>query len=587
MADEPVAAPPRRRRRWPWLVAGGVMLAMAGLIALFAFDAWRLQGAADDLIAHAGGARDALEARDPAQLRAEVSGAEEAALAFDDATHGPHWWVASQVPWVKDQAVPLMTAGAAVRAVAEDALRPLAELDDLDVLEAPPIEDGRIDPFVLEEARPALEQAYATLSAQGEVLAAVDLSGTDPRLGAQYEQLEEQLATLADLVDGARVTAELLPGLLGGEGERSYLVMVQNNAEPRTTGGLPGAIIELEVDDGRMTMGRQIAARRLIPDEGRATITEDEERIFSERMAEFPHDANFTPEFPRTAEIMSDFWELEYGDRPDGVVSIDPVALGWMLEGAPPLETGEFTIESDNLAATMLNHAYFRYDDPNAQDAFFARTSGELFGRIVSGEAATLSGLERAIDARRFLVWSADAGEQELLAETPIAGAFLEDEGDLGVFLNDGSGSKIGYYVRTRVDVTEYVCTDGSLVGEEVAVTLSHEFDGKVKDLPDYVSGGGVYVPEGVFEANVVVYPAIGTTLVGMLEDGVESTAVGDVHDGREMSQKRVSLEPGESVTLTYQIRASEDGLVPPGVILTPGPHADQITRAAEPAEGC
>ncbi|WP_062530169.1 DUF4012 domain-containing protein [Demequina rhizosphaerae] len=581
------ARPRRRGRRWVLLTLGIVLVAAGVLLALLTYDAYRLSTAAAAVDEHAEAAEQALSDADPEALRREVAQVEEAARTFDAATHGPHWWLAARLPWLRNQAVPLATAGEAVGAVADDALAALAGQDDLAAFEVPSFEDGRVDPYVLEEYREPLAVASETLQTEVAALAAVDTSRSWAPIEELVSGLERQLTTLGGLVNGAHATAELLPSMLGGEGERHFLVMVQNNAEPRSTGGLPGAFFELTVDDGRMRLGRFAAARDLVDDAGRVAITEDEARIFGDLMSTYPHDANLTPEFPRTVEIIVDFWELKFGERPDAVVSIDPVALGWMLEGSEPLEAGGLEIAGENLAQIMLNQAYYLYEDPYEQDEFFARTAKQLFGRIVSGQAATLAGVERAIDAHRFLLWSADATEEDLLASTDVGGAFLEAEDTLGVFLNDGSGSKIGYFIGSDVTVTDYRCVDGSVAAATVDVELRHGYDGDVQDLPDYLVGIPQYVPRGEFHVNVLVYPPAGMELVGATRDGEDTAVVQDTHDGRAMSQKRIELKPGEQVNLVYELRATEGGLDLPGIVMTPGPRPNQPQLVLADAEGC
>ncbi|WP_062292786.1 DUF4012 domain-containing protein [Demequina phytophila] len=591
MAEEVAAAdkarPRKRRRRWPWMVVGVVLLVLGGMLAWLTYDAARLTSAATAVDQHAEAAQEALTAADAEALSSEVAQVQEAARTFESATSGPHWWLASHLPWLRLQAAPLVAAGEAVGAVADDALAPLAGQDSLAAFEVPSFEGGRVDPYVLEEYREPLAVAAETLATEAQTLAAVDTSRSWLPVNDLVRGLERQIETLGGLVEGAHATAELLPSMLGGEGARHYLVVVQNNAEPRTTGGLPGAYFELTVDDGRMELGRYAAARDLIDDAGRVEITEDEERIYSDRMKTYPHDANFTPEFPRTAEILVDFWELKYGERPDAVVSIDPVALGWMLEGSAPLEAGGIEITGENLAQVMLNQAYFLYDDPLKQDEFFARTAAALFAQVVGGQAASVSGVEQAIDAHRFLLWSADADEEALLASTGVGGAFLENSDTLGVFLNDGSGSKIGYYIGSDVLVTAYQCNDGSIDSMSVEVELRHGYEGDVKDLPGYIIGIPQYVPRGEFHANVVVYPPAGFSLAGVTRDGEDSEVVEDVHDGRAMSQRRIELKPGGQVNLVYELQATEAGLGLPGLQMTPGPRPNQPQLAFEQSSTC
>lgn len=570
---------------WALVVLGVAVVLLAGA---FIWDGIRLVSSQEALSSHAAAARTALLDRDAAALSVEVAGLEDSAQTFAGATSGPHWWLAARTPWVADQAVPLMAAGEAVDAVATDALAPLASLGSLDALEAPAFEDGRIDPFTLEPYRATLAEAAAALAAQEAALGEIDLNGTIEQVATPFVDLREQLATVGDIVQGGHVAAELLPTMLGGVEPRTYLVMVQNNAEPRTTGGIPGAVIEVTVDDGRMTQGRYASASSMVVPDGVGGLTEDEERIFTRRMEVYPHDVNFTPEYPRSAEMMTRFWEAEFGETVDGILSVDPVALGWMLEGAPATELDGFTITGENLAEVMLNESYLAYEDPVEQDAFFARASAELFGRIVSGQANVLGGVERAIEAGRFMLWSAETSEEELLATTPVAGAFLERDDALGLFVNDGSGSKIGYYIDNATAVTNHLCADGTLAGQTVEVTLTHAYDRDVADLPEYISGGDVYVPAGEFHANLLIYPAVGTGVTNLTRDGEQTGLNPENHAGRTLGTVRVVLQPGQSTTFDIEIGATQRGLLPPSVVETPGPKPNVYALTADTvAEGC
>lgn len=48
--------------------------------------------------------------------------------------------------------------------------------------------------------------------------------------------------------------------MLGGDGPRHYLLMFQNNAEERASGGNPASMAMITVDDGRVTLGRQASS---------------------------------------------------------------------------------------------------------------------------------------------------------------------------------------------------------------------------------------------------------------------------------------------------------------------------------------
>ncbi|WP_430868330.1 DUF4012 domain-containing protein [Demequina aurantiaca] len=582
--------PPGSRSGFGWKravswAAFAVVASALVLAVLFAWDGWKLNSAASELKAHAAGAQDALTSGDAEGLAAEVADLQRASDSFASHTDGPQWWVASRLPWVSSQAVPLQQAGAAVRDVAQGALKPLAELGGLGALEAPAIQDGRIDPYVLEPYRLALAQASGVLAQERETLHGVSLEGAVSQVRDPFLKLTADLDRLGETIQDAHVAAEVLPSMLGAEGPQTYIVMVQNSAEPRATGGIAGAVLEIKADDGRLAFERYSTADAMTDrDQDVAALTDDELRIFTSRMAHFPQDVNFTPEFPRSAELMSAFWERQYGQIPDAVVSVDPVALGYMLEDMPATDVDGITITGANLADVMLRDSYLLFPQPADQDEFFAHASEVLFGQLLGGPSA-VTGVERAVQEGRFLVWSPGA-HQDLLETTSVSGDFIAQTDALGVFVNDGSGSKIGYYVDRSTEVVDHVCGDGSLRAQTVTMTLTHSYAGDVADLPWYVSGGGIYVPEGEFQANVLVYPPAGLGLVEFLKDGKQDLMNPESHDGRPVITSRVALLPGESAVLTFELEATEPDLVIGEAVGTPGPSADAIVRSRVTFDG-
>ncbi|WP_062387909.1 DUF4012 domain-containing protein [Demequina iriomotensis] len=579
--DDEDGAPRDRRRIWPWAVTA-LAIAIIAWAGALAWDALQLAGAARDVKQQASAAQAALKERDAATLSAEVEALQRSAATLAAATDGPHWWIATHLPWVKNQAIPVVAVGEAATVLADDVLDPLSDQAVIDALEVPGFENGRIDPDIFAAAQAPMTQADDALAAQIDALAALDLSRTDQLISERIIDLRDQLREVGDLVHGGRVAAELLPPMLGGEGARTYLVMVQNNAEPRAIGGIPGAILELKVDEGRMDLGEYVAASNLVDRDGVGGLTADEQRIFTDRMQVYPQDVTFTPEYPRAAQMLTRFWQADGRDPVDGVVSVDPVALGWMLDGAPPIEVGDFTLRSGNAARVLLNETYLKYPDPKDQDAFFADASAALFDAVASGKATALGGVERAIEAGRLLVWSADADEQRKLADTGIAGAFLEQDDALGLFVNDGSGAKIAWYIDTDTTVTDHLCTDGSLAGQTVEVTFTHTFDGDVDALPSWVKGTEITVPAGRFAANVLLYPAAGTFVAAVRHDGEAAAMNPEVHDGRSVVEMWLNIGPGESTTLDFDIDTTATGLLRPLFEATPGPKPNVYTAAKD-----
>ena len=61
----------------------------------------------------------------------------------------------------------------------------------------------------------------------------------------------------------------------------------------------------------------------------------------------------------------------------------------------------------------------------------------------------------------------------------------------IGLYLNDGSAAKIGYYLSTDVAATSTACRPDGSQAVTVKVTLTNTAPANAADLPPYLTGGG------------------------------------------------------------------------------------------------
>ena len=225
--------------------------------------------------------------------------------------------------------------------------------------------------------------------------------------------------------------ARLLPPMLGAEGARTYLVVFQNPAELRATGGIFGSFAVITADQGKISIVDQGASSRTLGhfDPPVAQLSENQLKLYSQRMAQYPQDVNFTPDFPTAAPLFAEMYRIRTGTTVDGVLAIDPVALSYMLKGSAPIDVGDgVSVTSDNLVSILLSTAYEKFDeaDQSQRDAFLAAATAQVFSTMMSGNAdakAILAGLRKAAGERRVLIYSAKPEEQADMATTSIAGS--------------------------------------------------------------------------------------------------------------------------------------------------------------------
>ncbi|WP_420123075.1 DUF4012 domain-containing protein [Nakamurella sp.] len=573
--DGPASRPAPRRRpilAWVMLAAGAVILLSTAWVGWRAYQAYRdLQSAA--------AAVGALQAQfdDPAGLgatdgrAATIAGLQADAASARSAVDDPVFRLATGVPFVGPNLDAVRQVALAVDTLATDVLPALDGVArSLDPAAIAP-RDGAIDPGPIAAAAPALQQADATVEAARSRLATIDRSAVVTPIGDAVAALQNKLDTAADLTGPAARTARLLPAALGADGARTYLVVFQNLAEPRATGGIFGSYAVVTADRGRITIVDQVPARALqIFQPPVGDPTEGQRRLFGPELATFPADVNLTPDFPTAARLFTQMYQARGGGPVDGVLAVDPVALSYLMKGAPALTVDGVTIDAGSVVPTLLAGAYQRYDDADQEprDRFLADATTAAFGQVMSGAAgpeAVVAGLRQASAERRILYYSTHPDEQADLAATGLSGALdgPTESSSVGVFVNDAVGSKLGYYLSGRVAVSGGECgAEGSQLAS-VAVTLG--FDPPT-GLPAYVTGGST---DGSYRAHLLLTAPAGGSIRAAEVDGQPVGLRSGADQGRPAGIAVVDLPPGSRVTVTFYLSLPPgDGV--PALVHTP-----------------
>ena len=365
--------------------------------------------------------------------------------------------------------------------------------------------------------------------------------------------------------------------MLGADGPREYLLLVQNNAEQRATGGIPGSVVLLRAVDGAVKVVEQRAGNTLgdLP-KPVLPLTAQEHALFGDDLGKTMLDVTFTPDFPRSGQLARAIWRQKVGGNVDGVLSIDPGALADVLGATGPvtLPTGQ-VLTSKNAVQLLLNTVYLRIADPRIQDEFFAATSHSVFDAMLGGQgkpAAIVDALAQAARDGRVMVWSAHKNEQALLSGTVLSGALVgvQDKSPvIGVYLNDGTAAKIGYYLRTDVAATSTGCRSDGSQTVNVKVTLTNTAPANAADLPPYIASGNS-VPKGEVRTNVLLYAPSGGQVDSVRVIGAEQGVFSQTHDGLAVVGKTVQLKPGQRVVIDYDILSGRGQPGTPVLRVTP-----------------
>ena len=219
-----------------------------------------------------------------------------------------------------------------------------------------------------------------------------------------------------------------------------------------------------------------------------------------------------------------------------------------------------------------------RNPDPERQNAIFRRVARTVFDRVTRGDVSRpvlLSALARGVREGRIQVHSFDPEEQQVLSGTTIA-AELDVADDrspqLGVYLNDATGSKMSYYLRSDVTMTSRRCSADGVQVFRGEARLTSQAPEDAAQLDEYITGGGVHgTPPGQQLVLVRLYGAQGGVVGDLTIDGtpVPTSSVDD--RGRAVLTVPVLLEPGESTRLVWHASTGPSQPADARLRVTPG----------------
>lgn len=494
----------------------------------------------------------------------------------------PLWNVATFIPVVGEDVKSAQTLVSAAKNLVNNALEPLSN-EIAGVSLSSLVSDGAINAELISslcssglEVLPVVEDSVNQINS----LPDAHIS----QVAAIINKVKEPLASSGDIIAALRPALENLPRMVGSEGARTYLVIAQNNAEFRATGGLPGSWGTITVDNGYISMGEFTS---ILHQEGLSVaITEEEQAAIATNMDTDPAQVNCTADFVRVGEMSREYWLQATEQEVDGVVTIDPVFLQRLvgLVGGFTAEDGT-EINGDNCARVLMSDSYATYKNDNeAQDAFFSSVASTAFdhvmgnlGNIDSNKLVDV--IKKSGEDHRLMVWMANADEEALVKALGFSGDLQTDvtKPEVGVYVNDDTWSKIDWYAKLSTTVGPAVKNaDGTTsytVQTDLTNTLTLEETGPISN---YVLG---YNTEKRDDADMRSYLFIYSPYMGTLSN-IEVTGDGLVDEGSEIpvntlegcqvARLHVHTGGGATTTVTYTVTVPAEATESLTVRMTP-----------------
>lgn len=312
--------------------------------------------------------------------------------------------------------------------------------------------------------------------------------------------------------------------LLGMTRDKRYLLLFQNNTEARATGGFVGSYALVDFRNGKI--------RNLEVPEGGSYDTEGGMRVMVAAPAPMQlvnplwhfWDANWWPDWPKSARKMAWFYEKSGGPTVDGVVSFTPTFFEEILEIVGPIKLDDYGIEitGDNFWETVQtiieevpnkNNPAYLSSDANKPKKIIGDLAHEVLE--VMPERLDREKLVRlvkivndSLHKRHVLFYFVDKELQGRIEKYGWSGRIKETAWDyLNVINTNIAGQKTDRVIDQKISLKTEVSDDGIAVN---TLTIERKHNGKKGDnytgvrnvnwLRVYVPRGSLLIESGGFD---------------------------------------------------------------------------------------
>ncbi|KHK99462.1 hypothetical protein LK09_02090 [Microbacterium mangrovi] len=488
---------------------------------------------------------------------------------------GPLWDLAVNIPVVGENVDAVRRATEATNILVEGALPAGVKLLGALKIDKHSVSGGGINLEPVVSASDSLPRIKAAFADAKTTLAGVDQTKILPVVNNAIKSL----VTVVDQAGPALDTVEqYLPTLLdiaGAHGNRTYMLIFQNLAESRAQGGLPAATAIITINNGHFKLEKQTSTFSFPRNVQVISPPWETQALYDSDT--FMGFGNFTrtPNFTTTASAFDALWFNTTGGHLDGVISLDPVVLSYMLKVTGPIVTGDHrTLDSTNVVDALLNNAYIRYRGNKAQDLFFGSVAEKVFSKVSSGSydiMKMLGQFQIAIKQDRLHAWFQNPDEQKMAADFGMVGD-LETTNkkttQAGIFLNNADYSKLDYFLKTKVTLT---CdAKAGTMTEAITITNTAPLTGltsyQLNRRPKYLQAPTTQI------FDVMYFAPPGSTITGVTPIGGDSYYDARVgfENGRNVQSVRVFVPTGTSKVVTYTSTIPKGARGPFSIATTP-----------------
>ncbi|MEK7514060.1 MAG: DUF4012 domain-containing protein [Patescibacteria group bacterium] len=322
-------------------------------------------------------------------------------------------------------------------------------------------QDGNI-PEAIKRIQINLDQAYGELSFVESELQSGQERNLDitASLTQKMQLLTSKLPEVRAKINQVRVILPLIPSLIAQDSKKTYLLLFQNSAEIRPTGGFIGSYGLLTFEKGKLL---DLDVQDIYAADGQLQgFIQPPKPIeaFLGKNTWFFRDSNWDPDFTVSAARAEWFLNKTTGRNVDGVIAVNLPAVKLLLQATGPITLADFDqqVTSDNLfeQAEYQSEVNFFPGSTQKKD-FLGALSREIFAKAKDSSATDLikfaQAFESSLAQKHLLVYLHDQPSQRLLLGQNWAGAIFTP--NVSPFDNRPVTADFNYVVEANLGINK------------------------------------------------------------------------------------------------------------------------------------
>lgn len=386
-----------------------------------------------------------------------------------------------------------------------------------------------------------------------------------------FSDLKNKLSSISFVLDNFIKVSSFVKDCLSGQ--KTILVLFENNNELRATGGFIGTFGNIKMKDGEITK-MNVSSVYDLDGQLQENIQPPSPILnMSDRL--FFRDSNWFADFPTSAQTLSNFYEKEGGETPDIIIAMTPNFIINLLKITGPIALPKYgvTLNEDNFIEKTQAVSTISDNLPtNSPKQILADLVPLLLQKISQANKDQLSqiaqGLQNNLNEKQIVIYSRDQDLQTQATNFHWDGGILDTDRDyLSVISSNLGGTKSDLNIEQKINLNTTINNDGS-VNEELSITRINtlpRLDGTENDsfLRIYVPLGSKLISNTGFDQKNLVYPdgenyktddRIYAWEKNSVKDAITGTTIGQ-ESGKTIFGNWVNVKGGEikTVKIVYQ----------------------------------